>query len=146
MMQGYRLEFLHPPPVTKSATFTLVANPQHREVLATELDTLFTVLPHSQEGWEAEADLGFEGAEQVFEAPTLQDVDCTKGFVKLSSKVIGLLRSTWRMLIFRSQYGKGTGVISGLPSMVEHLSFVSSHSHPQLPRRLVGVCSLRVAV
>lgn len=77
-----------------SATFTLMADPQHREVLATEVDTLtkeshqggdagqssgwvlLTVLPHSQEGWEAGADLGFEGAEQVFEAPTLQNVDC----------------------------------------------------------------------
>ncbi len=40
MTQGYRLQFLHPPPLTKSTTFTLVADPQHREVLATEVDTL----------------------------------------------------------------------------------------------------------
>ncbi|XP_053190141.1 uncharacterized protein LOC128373962 [Scomber japonicus] len=40
MTQGYRLQFLHPPPLTQSATFTLVADPQRREVLAAEIYTL----------------------------------------------------------------------------------------------------------
>ncbi len=40
MTQGYRLQFLHRPPLTKSTTFTLVADPQHREVLVTEVNTL----------------------------------------------------------------------------------------------------------
>lgn len=39
MTQGYQLQFLHPPPLMKSDTFTRVADPQHREVLATEVDT-----------------------------------------------------------------------------------------------------------
>lgn len=40
MTHGYRLQFLHRPPVTKSAIFTSVNDPQHARILREELSTL----------------------------------------------------------------------------------------------------------
>ena len=40
MTHGYRIQFLHQPPVTRTPTFTTVGNPQQRVVLQAELSTL----------------------------------------------------------------------------------------------------------
>ena len=40
MTQGYRLQFLRVPPQTRSVRFTVVADSQHRGILAAEIDTL----------------------------------------------------------------------------------------------------------
>ena len=40
MTQGYRLQFLRAPPWTRSVTFTVVADSQHRGILAAEINTL----------------------------------------------------------------------------------------------------------